>query len=353
MPLPPLYGHEGVRRRLAGAIASGRLPQALLLEGPRGVGKQRLALWLAQTLLCEREEGRGEPCGACRSCRLVAGLAHPDLHWLMPVESARRGGDPDKQVELIEEALGEELARRRAQPLYVPPFGLASHSIAAIRLLLRRLALTPAMGGMKVFIIGDAERLVSQAGAEQAANALLKALEEPPHDTQFVLTTADREALLPTILSRVVRVKVHRLTDSVVTSFVQNELASQRQARDMAANVVAAEGCPGRLIAPPEDERGAAGSGALEDTFIRAARGPAAARYALALAQKPFEARGAFSEMLDALLGRLRSEIRNGGDPALLVRAIARVLDARELARGNVNPQLVTAVLAADLTEVA
>ncbi|MGH7700087.1 MAG: ATP-binding protein [Gemmatimonadales bacterium] len=351
MPLPTLYGHEGVRLRLGGAIAAGRLPQALLFEGPRGVGKQRLALWLAQTLLCEREDGRGEPCGDCRSCRLVAGLAHPDLHWFIPVESPRRGGDPQKQIELVEEALGEEFARRREQPLYPPPSGLASHGIAAIRLLLRRLVLTPAMGGMKVFIIGDAERLVPQTGAEQAANALLKALEEPPHDTQFVLTTGDHEALLPTILSRVVRVKVQRLTDSVVTSFVQNELASQRPPRDVASHIVAAEGCPGRLIANGGDARGA-GSGA-PDAVTRAARGPAAGRYAVALAQKPFEARGTFSDMLDALVRRLRDEIRNGGDSAVLVRAIGRVLDARELAQGNVNPQLLTAVLAEDLAGVA
>src|SRR2546422_6107286 len=58
MPIPPLYGHEGIRNRLVGAIASGRLPQSLLLEGPRGVGKQRLALWLAQALVCEdRDKG--------------------------------------------------------------------------------------------------------------------------------------------------------------------------------------------------------------------------------------------------------------------------------------------------------
>src|SRR5437867_13293372 len=84
MPIPPLYGHEGIRDRLAGAIASGRLPQALLFEGPPGAGKQRLALWLAQLLVCDAgataaDGGKGkEPCGRCQHCRLVLTLSHPD-----------------------------------------------------------------------------------------------------------------------------------------------------------------------------------------------------------------------------------------------------------------------------------
>src|SRR3989475_8189462 len=91
MPIPPLYGHEGIRNRLAGAIASGRLPQSLLLEGPRGVGKQRLALWLAQALVCEdRGKGKGEGCGACQHCKLVLSLSHPDVHWFVPVRSEER-----------------------------------------------------------------------------------------------------------------------------------------------------------------------------------------------------------------------------------------------------------------------
>src|SRR3989454_3948453 len=163
MPIPPLYGHEGIRYRLAGAIASGRLPQALLFEGPPGVGKQRLALWLAQAMVCEGagnpkglpdgrgkgETGRGEPCGKCQPCKLVLSLSHPDVHWFVPLELSKKGGDADKQVELVEEALGEEMAARRQQPLYQPPSGLASHGIAAVRLLLRRLVLTPAMGRRK------------------------------------------------------------------------------------------------------------------------------------------------------------------------------------------------------------
>src|SRR3989449_4284584 len=120
MPIPPLYGHEALRNRLVGAIASGRLPQALLLEGPAGVAKQRLGLWLAQALVCERPGKKagvkaGEGCGECQQCKLVLNLSHPDVHWFVPLELSKKG-DADKQVDLTEEALGEEMAARRQQP---------------------------------------------------------------------------------------------------------------------------------------------------------------------------------------------------------------------------------------------
>ena len=346
MPIPPLYGHEGTRNRLVGAIASGRLPQALLLEGPRGVGKQRLALWLAQALVCERAGGKAgaearEGCGECQPCKLVLNLSHPDVHWFMPLELTKKSGDADKQVEVVEEALAAEMAARREQPLYEAPSGLASHGIAAVRLLLRRLALKPAMGSRKVFVIGDAERLVPQAGAEAAANALLKALEEPPANTVFVLTATAPEALLPTILSRVVRVRVARLADSIVAAFAQQELGVTGQ-RAVAQRVAAAEGCIGRVLA--EGERGDRG-GEEAERFAAAVKAGPAHRYAFALSQQPFQARGGFTGMLDGLLERLREQARSGEETASVVRAIVQVLEARTLAQGNVNPQLVAAVL--------
>ena len=348
MPLPPLYGHEGIRNRLAGAIASGRLPQGLLFEGPQGVGKQRLALWLGQALLCERNRGGAKPegCGECRPCRLVLTLSHPDLHWFVPVELERRAADADKQVELAEEALGEVLAARRERPLYEPPSGMASHGIASVRLLLRKLALTPVMGPRKVFVIGDAERLVPQTGAEAAANALLKALEEPPADTVLVLTTAEPDALLATIRSRVVRVRVARLADSVVTAFAQRELGLADEP-SLPQRVTAAEGCIGRLLAEGGAGEGERGEGAVR--FLHAVENGPVARLGFALSLQPFQARGGFTAMLDELLVRLRSEARAGKDSGKVVSAIARVLDARELAQGNVNPQLVAAVLGEDL----
>ena len=343
MPLPPLAGHEGVKTRLAGAHASGKLPQALLLTGPRGVGKQRLALWLAQLIHCEAP--RQEPCGQCRPCRLVLSLQHPDVHWFVPVELSKRGGsggsDADKQIDLVADALAEEMTARREQPLYAPVVGLASHPVASVRLLLRRLALTPALGKGKVFIVGDAERLIPQLGTEVAANALLKALEEPPADSVIILTAADPNALLPTVLSRVVLVRVARIADSVVTAFAQQALGISGK-DELAQRVTAVEGCIGKLFAI---EGIRSGQPDQADRFMEAP-------LLHALGQVPFQARGGFTDMLDALADKLRSEVKRGGDTGKLVEAIALVMDARDLAQGNVNPQLLAAVLAEDLREV-
>src|SRR2546427_2366405 len=90
MALPPLVGHEGVKTRLAGAHTSGRLPQAMLFAGPKGVGKQRLALWLAQMIHCEATRGGGggggggggpphEAGGECRVWRPVVAPQPPHV----------------------------------------------------------------------------------------------------------------------------------------------------------------------------------------------------------------------------------------------------------------------------------
>ncbi|HEX9250540.1 MAG TPA: hypothetical protein VF856_13625, partial [Gemmatimonadaceae bacterium] len=91
MPIVDLYGHEQLRERLDESVRAGTLPSSLLFQGPRGVGKQRLALWLAQRLFCTEPN---PPCGACKSCRYVAELTHPDLHWIFP-RPRLKDSDPD------------------------------------------------------------------------------------------------------------------------------------------------------------------------------------------------------------------------------------------------------------------
>jgi len=349
-----LVGHEAVRRRLAEARRAGRLPQVLLIEGPVGVGKQRLALWLGQLLLCEAPGS--EPCGSCRACRRVLELGHPDLHWIVPIPRPK-AGDPDKQVDEAGEAVAQVIQERRQQPLYGPPEGLASHGVASVRLIQRRASLTSVEGGPRVFVIGHAERLVPQESSQEAANALLKLLEEPPAGTYFLLTTTDAGRLLPTVRSRVVPVRLGRLADADVKGFLERYLEPRVAGAELAERTRNAEGSIGQAVSA-SDQGAKAHRAATE--LLEAALEGGATMSERALKQGPFAARGEFTAMLDALEEVLGEAARaeSGVAPrrvmpkALKRRALTGLLQAqrhvaaaREAAAGNVNPQLLTAVL--------
>src|SRR5215510_12928997 len=113
--LPPLVGHENAKLSLGTAAERNELPGSLLLHGPVGIGKQRLALWLAQRLVCETPQGV-EPCNRCRSCHLALHLEHPDVHWFFPLPRPKASGSREKLGEALEEARAAELEARRAEP---------------------------------------------------------------------------------------------------------------------------------------------------------------------------------------------------------------------------------------------
>src|SRR6266550_7614742 len=117
MSIVDLYGHERLREQIAGAISRDALPGSLLFHGPRGVGKQRLALWLGQLLLCTEQQ---RPCGKCRSCQYARNLTHPDLHWYFP-RPRLKDADPKLSdvVDDAQEAIAERLANGGLYP--APP----------------------------------------------------------------------------------------------------------------------------------------------------------------------------------------------------------------------------------------
>ncbi len=357
-----MTGHATARQRLAQAVRTDRLPQVITISGPPGIGKQRLALWLSQLVFCQ-ERGL-EPCGRCRPCRLVDGLSHPDLHWFVPIPRPK-AADPDKAIDEAAQAIAETMDERRTKPLYGPPDGMASHSMASVRLLQRHASLTSVEGGRRVFILGDAERLVPQESSQEAANALLKLLEEPPRGSLFLLTTMDPRRLLPTIRSRAVPVRLNRLADDEVRGFLSREVDSPLAGRALEDRVALAGGSIGdALAAGDESAKAHRAAGQLLETVLA---GPAD-RYERALKQAPFSARGEFTAMLDALAETLGDAARGGmgqatrrpvppallkrADTASLLRAMERVAEAREAAYGNVNPQILLAALGEDLAEV-
>ena len=356
MPIVDLYGHESLRARLRAAIHRGTLPASLLIHGPRGVGKQRLALWLGQLLLCE-SPGSDGPCGACRSCRYSRELGHPDLHWYFP---RPRPKDADPSLDEVKDDFIDAIHERLdSNGIYPPPSGLEGIFIRTVHLVVQQAGMTPTIGGRKVFVIGDADRMIAQEGSEQAANAFLKLLEEPLPDTTVVLTTSEPAALLPTIRSRVIGLRANPLSESDVRAFLADPLATKvLQAYALPKNVEErvrlANGAPGTLL----NSGTIAEAHAFANEMLGASGAGDADRFRLGLAFGSSKARGFFSDVLDALTAllhdRARERATEGDDDgarraAMAVRAVEK---AKFRASGNVNPQLIGSALLRDFVEL-
>jgi DNA polymerase-3 subunit delta' len=294
--LVPLYGHESIQQRLASAAEREALPASLLFHGPQGIGKQRLALWLAQFLLC-RVPGR--PCGRCQDCRYSMALVHPDLRWIFPRPRLR---DSDPSADDVAADYAAAIAERVANGgLYPPPSGADAIFVVTTRALLQVAAMAPAISTRKVFVIGDAERMVPQEGAEAAANAFLKLLEEPPADTTIILTSSVPGSLLPTIRSRVAAIRIAPLPDDVVHRFVLDPIVREALTDTGLENteraVKLASGAPGLLLG--RTEAAAAAERARRILAAALARDRRADRLALALGAGAAKARSSFTETLD------------------------------------------------------
>jgi DNA polymerase-3 subunit delta' len=161
--------HEAAFQPLLATKAS--LPHALLLRGPRGIGKLVFARALAQALLCEAAAEGGRACGACSACRWFEAGSHPDYRQVEPESESAEAEEGEKK------SIAITVPQIRALPDFI---NLSSHR-----------------GGPKVVVVHPAEML-----NVNAANALLKSLEEQPPRTHLLLVTHRPHQLLPTITSR-------------------------------------------------------------------------------------------------------------------------------------------------------
>lgn len=200
-------GNEAIVERFRRAHARGRLAGTFLFVGPSGVGKRTFALKLAQSLLCQNEPAasRLEACGTCPSCTQVSAGAHPDIDYVSK--------PADKSSMPIELLIGDREHRMRE--------GLVA-----------RLSLKPFYGGRKVAIIDDADYL-----QQEAANCLLKTLEEPPPNAVLILLGTNEQRQLPTIRSRARIVRFDRLKDEQVLQLLlrNGDAATPMEAETAAA----------------------------------------------------------------------------------------------------------------------
>jgi DNA polymerase-3 subunit delta' len=202
--------HPRALEMIRHAITAERPPHALMLVGPRGVGKTTLATDLAAGLLCLAEDPNTRPCRDCRACRKVDHGTHPDVHRLVP-------GGAGGQVRL-----------------------------AQIQELQAELAFLPFEGRYRIAIVEGADRL-----NPDAQNAFLKTLEEPPPRVCIVLAVEDESLLLPTVASRCARLALPPLPRSEVAALVAARGAVD--AGRAAAIARVAHGRPGRALALAND----------------------------------------------------------------------------------------------------
>ena len=168
-----IIGHNAVKTHLLNAVRTGRVSHAYMLIGEKGMGRRTIADAFALTLFCEK--GGTEPCRSCHACRQVLAGTHPDLIYITHEKPATISVD--------------EVREQLAETVGIRPFS----------------------GGKKVYIMPDADRMTVQA-----QNALLKTIEEPPDYAVILLLAENDEALLETIRSRVVKLRLKPLPQETV-----------------------------------------------------------------------------------------------------------------------------------------
>ena len=185
-----IVGQETILAALQNILHSGQISQSYILNGERGAGKKDLALAFAAALQCtdrREENGRIQACGCCRSCRQIAAGSHPDVITLT-----------------------NELAGAQTKTKII--------GVRAARFVQTDVRIRPAQGVYKIYLIPDAHTL-----NQQAQNALLKTLEDPPSYALFLLLSENTSAFLPTVLSRCITLQLKAVPETDLLRMLERE----------------------------------------------------------------------------------------------------------------------------------
>jgi DNA polymerase-3 subunit delta' len=294
--LSSIVGHRPIVSLLSRAVAHDRLPPSLLLAGPAGIGKRRIAMALAATVNClqprQTAGAERDACGECASCRRIRRGVHPDV-------------------------------------ILIEPGDTGTIKIEQIRDVIDRAGFRPFEGRRRVVVIDEADAMVAAA-----QNALLKTLEEPPSASIFILISSLPDALLPTVQSRCPRLRFGPLSAAEVAQVLARDHDyTEADARAAAAD---ADGSVGRALS-------------AEAADLTEAR--SAAQRILEQAARPKDPSRLIDSVKD-IVGRKGSSASERDQLAACLRATASLLrdlgllavraDASSLANTDLEPQLAT-----------
>lgn len=210
-----IIGQQEVKIRLRNMVNEDRVPHALMLFGPPGSGKRSLALAMAQYLACANRQEH-DSCGICPSCVKFSKLVHPDLHFVVPVLTSQKvSKDPTTELYLpdwrsafldnpylSENQWYESVGAENKQGII---------NVRESEAIIKKLGFKPYESEYRFVMIWLPERM-----NQQAANKLLKQLEEPPEKTLILMVSESTERILPTILSRTQLVHVPPLEEDLL-----------------------------------------------------------------------------------------------------------------------------------------
>lgn len=239
MNFETIVGNQKAKNYFKTSIKNSQIPHAILLTGKNGIGKLAFAQALAQTLNCESPTETNDACGKCRSCTKINNFIHPDIHYILPVFSKKVSGEGGSSQATSADFFDTFRDKFSQNPYYVFDEWLMDLDagnkqftiyIDEIRQLKKKVLLKNFEAKYKVAILWNADKLNMQA-----ANALLKILEEPPKNTVFVLIAENTTRLLPTIISRCQNTKLSLISSKeIADQLIGSQNLPQKEAAKIA-----------------------------------------------------------------------------------------------------------------------
>jgi DNA polymerase III subunit delta' len=209
-----IIGQSRAKQILIASYERNRIAHAYIFVGADGSGKYAMAIELAKVVNCDH--GGVDACDGCSHCKKIAALQHPDVRLIFPLPVGKSEKSSDGPLAKLAEddvtIINGQMQAKALNPYHqiiIPKASIIK--VNSIRDIRRESAYTPVGGKKKIFIILDAEKM-----NDEAANALLKTLEEPHPDTILILTSANPAALLPTIISRCQQLRFDPLSEDEI-----------------------------------------------------------------------------------------------------------------------------------------
>ncbi|MCF0163859.1 MAG: hypothetical protein HUJ92_01145 [Bacteroidales bacterium] len=274
MQFKEIYGNDELKEKLVNMVKNNKLGHALLFCENEGTGALAFAVALSQYINCTHGDGAGgglfgfEPtaladdsdsCGECPSCKKHQKLIHPDMHFAFPVNSSSSLTEQEKKRPVSDMYLKQWRALFLQNPYFIEQELYAAIGIdnkAGIisvnegKAIIEKLSLKPYEADYKTMIIYLPEKM-----NEEAANRLLKLIEEPPTGTIFLLVSKEPGKLLPTILSRCQIIRLSPIDSNLIAGLLEDNGVSQGEDAKMIANIAAGSyGKALKIAAEHEDE---------------------------------------------------------------------------------------------------